>query len=74
MAPHLNGVVGIQKEVPAADAAVDAAQSHVEAEGEEVALIEVADAVVEPSWGHVESNSIKVCVTCVFWVVFFKSM
>lgn len=47
--PHLYGAVGIQKEVPAADAAVDAAQGHVEAEGEEVALIEVANTVVEPS-------------------------
>lgn len=53
-APHLYGAVGIQEEVPAADAAVDAAQSHVEAEGEEVALVEVANAVVEPSWEHVE--------------------
>lgn len=62
--PHLYGAVGIQKEVPAADAAVDAAQGHVEAEGEEVALIEVAHTVVEPSWKNVESNSIKVWVTC----------
>lgn len=49
MDPHLYGTVGIQKEVPAADAAVDAAQGHIEAEREEVALIEVANAVVEPS-------------------------
>lgn len=63
-APHLYGAVGIQEEVPAADAAVDAAQGHVEAEGEEVALIEVANAVVEPSWVQVESKSTKVWVSC----------
>lgn len=49
MGPHLYGTVSIQEEVPAAEAAVDAAQGHVETEGEEVALIEVAHAVVEPS-------------------------
>lgn len=44
----LYSIVGIQKQVPAADAAVDAAQSHVEAEGVEVAMVEMADTVVQP--------------------------
>lgn len=48
---HLYSAVRLQKQVPAADAAVDAAQSHVEAEGEEVAMVEVAHAVVQPGWG-----------------------
>lgn len=50
--PYLHGAVGLQKQVPAADAAVDAAQRHVEAEGEEVAVVEVAHAVVQPGWGR----------------------
>lgn len=48
---HLDSTVGLQEHVSAADAAVDAAQSHVEAEGEEVAVVEMAHAVVEPSLG-----------------------
>lgn len=48
--PHLNGSVGLQEHRFAADAAVDAAQRHVGAEGEEVAVVEVAHAVVQPGW------------------------
>lgn len=46
---YLNGAIGIQKQVLAADAAVDAAQGHVEAEGKEVAMVEMSHAVVQPS-------------------------
>lgn len=52
--PHLYGVVSLQKQVPAADAAVDAAQGHVEAEGEEVTMVQVAHTVVQPGWKHVQ--------------------
>lgn len=51
---HLDGGVSLQKQVPAADAAVDAAEGHVEAEGEEVAMVEVAHAVVQPGWKRVQ--------------------
>lgn len=54
---HLYGIVGLQKQVPAADAAVDAAQGHVQAEGEEVAMVEVAHTVVQPGWRHVQFNT-----------------
>lgn len=54
---HLDGAVGIQEQVLAADAAVDAAQGHVEAEGEEVAMVEMSHTVVQPGWEHVEVNS-----------------
>lgn len=57
LAHHLDGAVGIQKQVLAADAAVDAAQGHVEAEAEEVAMVEMAHAVVQPGWEQVESKS-----------------
>lgn len=58
--PHLDSTVGLHKQVPAADAAVDAAQRHVEAEGVEVAMVEVAHAVVQPSWEQVQLNMCKV--------------
>lgn len=54
---HLDGAIGVQKQVLAADAAVDAAQGHVEAEGEEVAMVEMSHTVVQPGWEHVEFNS-----------------
>lgn len=54
---HLDGAVGIQKQVLAADAAVDAAQGHVEAEAEEVAMVEMSHTVVQPGWEHVEFKS-----------------
>lgn len=54
---HLDGAVGVQKQVLAADAAVDAAQRHVEAEGEEVAMVEMSHTVVQPGWERVEFNS-----------------
>lgn len=41
-------VVGVQEQVPAADAAVDAAEGHVQAEWKEVAVVEVAYAIVQP--------------------------
>lgn len=44
--PYLYSVVGIQKQVPAADAAVDTAHGHVDAEGEEVAMVEMSHAVI----------------------------
>lgn len=47
---YLHCVVRLQKQVPAADAAVHAAQRHVEAEGEEVAMVEMAHTVVQPGW------------------------
>lgn len=53
MKPHLYSAVGLQKQFPAADAAVDAAQGHVQAEGEEVAVVEMAHTVVQPGWKHV---------------------
>lgn len=46
--PHLYGAVRLQEQVPAADAAVDAAKGHVDAEGEEVAVVEMTDTVVQP--------------------------
>lgn len=52
--PHLYLTVGIQEQVLAADAAVDAAQGHVEAEGEEVAVVEVSHTVVQPGWKRVK--------------------
>lgn len=52
--PHLYGIVGLLKQVPAADAAVDAAKGHVEAEREEVAVVEMAHTVVQPSWKCVQ--------------------
>lgn len=58
--PHLNNAVGLQKQVPAADAAVDAAQRHVQAEGEEVAVVEMAHTVVQPGWKHVQVNLCQV--------------
>lgn len=57
---HLYSTVGLKKQVPAADAAVDAAQGHVQAEGEEVAVVEMAHAVVQPGWKHVQFNLYKV--------------
>lgn len=44
----LDSTVGLHKHIPAADAAVHAAQCHVEAEGEEVSMVEMAHAVVQP--------------------------
>ena len=38
--------------MPGADAAVDAGQHHVEAEGEEVAMVEMPHTVVQPRCGH----------------------
>lgn len=58
--PHLYSSVSIQKQAPAADAAVDAAQSHVQAEGEEVAVVEMSNTVVQPGWKHVKLNFNKV--------------
>lgn len=58
--PHLYNTVGIQKQALAADAAVDAAQGHVQAEGEEVAVVEMSNTVVQPGWKHVQFNFIKV--------------
>lgn len=55
---HLDRIVGVQKQVLAADAAVDAAERHEEAEGEEVAVVEVAHAVVQPGWTRVEFNTV----------------
>ncbi len=57
---HLYGTVRLQEQVLAADAAVDAAQSHVYAEREEVAVVEMAHAVVQPGWKHVQLNLCKV--------------
>lgn len=57
---HLYGTVGLQEQVPAADAAVDAAQGHVQAEGEEVAMVEMTHAVIQPGWRHVQ---FKMCKT-----------
>lgn len=57
---HLYSTVGLQKQVLAADAAVDAAQGHVQAEGEEVAVVEMAHTVVQPGWKHVQFNLNKV--------------
>lgn len=54
---YLNGTVGIQKQVLAADATVDTAKGHVEAEGEEVTMVEMSHTVVQPGWEHVEFNS-----------------
>lgn len=48
---HLQSVVRIQEQVPTADAAVDTAQGHEEAEGEEVPMIKVSHAVIQPGWG-----------------------
>lgn len=53
---HLDGVVGIQERFLTADAAVDAAQRHVQAEGEEVPMVEMTHAVVQPGWKHVQFN------------------
>lgn len=44
----LNGAVGVDEHASGAEAAVDAAHGHEEAEAEEVAVVAVADAVVEP--------------------------
>lgn len=60
MKPHLYGAVGLQKQFPAADAAVDAAQGHIQAEGEEVAVVEMAHTVVQPGWKHVQFDLYKV--------------
>ena len=49
---HLYSVVGLREHVPGAHAAVDAGQHHVEAEGEEVAVVEMAHTVVQPRCGH----------------------
>ena len=38
--------------MPGADAAVDAGQHHVEAEGVEVAVVEMPNTVVQPRCGH----------------------
>ena len=46
--PHLDNAVCIQEQLLAAEAAVEAAQGHVEAEGEEVAMVEMAHTVVQP--------------------------
>ena len=54
--PHLYGVVGVQEHVLAADAAVHAAQRREEAEGEEVAVVEVTHAVIQPGWKHAQGN------------------
>lgn len=43
---HLNGCIGIPEHLPAADAAVDAAHGHEQAEGEEVAVVVVSHTVV----------------------------
>ena len=59
MEPHLYSAVGLQKQFPAADAAVDAAQCHVQAEGEEVAVVEMAHTVVQPGWKHVQFDLCK---------------
>lgn len=48
---HLQSVVCIQEQVPTADAAVDTAQGHEEAEGEEVPMIKVSHTVIQPGWG-----------------------
>lgn len=48
---HLQSVVGIQEQVPTADAAVDTAQGHEEAEGEEVPMVKVSHTVIQPGWG-----------------------
>lgn len=53
--PYLYSVVGIQKQVPAADAAVDTAHGHVDAEGEEVAMVEMSHAVIQPGWKELSS-------------------
>lgn len=52
-------VVGLQKQGFAAHAAVEAAQCHVQAKAEEVAVVEVAHAVVHPGWKGVEVNVYK---------------
>lgn len=57
--PYLYSVVGVQKQVPAADAAVDTAHGHVDAEGEEVAMVEMAHAVIQPGWKELSS----ICAT-----------
>lgn len=43
---HLDGCVSIPEHLPAADAAVDAAHGHEQAEGEEVAVVVVSHTVV----------------------------
>lgn len=48
---HLQSVVCIQEQVPTADAAVDTAQGHEEAEGEEVPMIKVTYTIIQPGWG-----------------------
>lgn len=53
---HLHSVVGVQKHVPAADAAVQAAHGHVEAEGEEVAMVEMTHTVIQPGWKSAQVN------------------
>lgn len=45
---YLDRSVRIQEHVFGADAAVDAAHGHKEAEGKEVAVVEVAHAVIQP--------------------------
>ncbi len=49
-ASHLKSTVCIKKQVSAADAAVDTAQGHEEAEGEEVTVVKVTHAVIQPGW------------------------
>lgn len=44
----LHSIVGLKEHVPAVNTAVDTAQGHVEAEGEEVAVVKMADTVVQP--------------------------
>lgn len=45
---HLESMVRIKKQVSAADATVDTAQGHEEAEGKEVAVVKMADAIIQP--------------------------
>lgn len=45
---HLKSVVRIQELVSATDAAVDTAQGHEEAKGEEVPMVKMAHAVIQP--------------------------
>lgn len=66
----LYSVVGVQKQVPAADAAVDTAHGHVDAEGEEVAMVEMAHAVIQPGTMviHLQNTHVAdAAVVCPRW-------
>ena len=49
---HLKSIVCIEEEVSATDATVDTAHGHEEAEGEEVAVVEMAHTVIQPGWDN----------------------